>query len=102
LSEGLYSELLGTRVGVSVVIPGGIATDIKKNSDISHTVSKESSKSNMILTPKKAAELIIKAMEQKKLRTYIGKDCRIMSIFYKLSPILAMKMINKVMSANEH
>lgn len=30
LSEGLSSELKGTNVDISVVIPGGIATDIKK------------------------------------------------------------------------
>lgn len=102
LSEGLSSELADTNVSVSVVIPGGIATDIKKNSNISYKVSDDNSKTNMLLTPKKAAELIIKAMEKKKLRTYIGKDCKVMNIFYKLSPSLAMKMINKVMSANEH
>lgn len=102
LSEGLSSELANTNVEVSVVIPGGIATDIKKNSDIAYNVSTESSKTNMLLTPKKAAELIIKAMEKKKLRTYIGKDCIAMNLLYKLNPSFAMNMINKVMSANEH
>lgn len=102
LSEGLSSELSGTNVKVSVIIPGGIATDIKKNSNIEYHVSSESSKSNMVLTPQKAAELIIKAMEKKKLRTYIGKDCNVMNLFYKLNSSLAMKMINKVMSASEH
>jgi len=102
LSEGLSSELVNTNVNVSVVIPGGIATDIKKNSNISHKVSEDSSKSNMLLTPAKAAELIIKAMEHNKLRTYIGRDCKIMNALYKLNPYLAMSMINKVMSANEH
>nr|WP_314464284.1 SDR family oxidoreductase [uncultured Clostridium sp.] len=102
LSEGLSSELADTKVKVSVVIPGGIATDIKKNSDITYHVSTESSKSNMVLTPKKAAELIIQAMEKKKLRTYMGKDCRVMNLLYKLNSSMAMKMINKVMSTNEH
>ncbi|MGC6174604.1 SDR family NAD(P)-dependent oxidoreductase [Lacrimispora sp. 38-1] len=102
LSEGLSSELADTNVKVSVVIPGGIATDIKKNSDIAYSVSTESSKSNMVLTPKKAAELIIKAMEKKKLRSYIGKDCMTMNLLYKLNSTFAMKMIIKVMSANKH
>jgi len=102
MTEGLSSELKGTNVNVSVVIPGGIATDIKKNSDIAYKVSGESSKSNMVLTPAKAAELIIKAMEKKKLRSYIGKDCNVMNALYKLNSIFAMNMINKVMSASEH
>jgi short-subunit dehydrogenase len=102
LSEGLYSELVDTNVNVSIVFPGGIATDIKKNSNISSDASSQSKKSNMILTPQKAAELIIKTMEANKFRVYIGKDCKIMNMPYKLSPSLAMKMINKVMKASEH
>jgi short-subunit dehydrogenase len=102
LSEGLSSELTDTNVNVSVVIPGGIATEIKKNSNISHKVSSDSSKSKMILTPMLAAELTIKAMEKNKLRTYIGKDCNVMNALYKLSSRFAMSMINKVMNSNEH
>ncbi|SCP94865.1 SDR family NAD(P)-dependent oxidoreductase [Anaerobium acetethylicum] len=102
LSEGLSSELADTNVDVSVVIPGGIATAIKKNSNIAHNVSDESSRSQMILTPEKAAVLIINAMEKKRLRTYIGKDCNIMNAIYKLNPFFAMRMINKVMAVGEH
>lgn len=102
LTEGLSSELIDTNVSVSVVIPGGIATDIKKNSNISYNVSTDSKKSNIVLTPTKAAELIIKAMEDKKLRTYIGKDCKAMNALCKVSSRSAMSMINKVMSASEH
>ena len=102
LTEGLSSELIDTNVNVSVVIPGGIATDIKKNSNISYKVSSDSSKSNMVLTPVKAAQLIIQAMENKKLRSYIGKDCKVMNALYKISPRFAMSMINKVMSSSEH
>ncbi|MFT4146471.1 MAG: SDR family NAD(P)-dependent oxidoreductase [Mobilitalea sp.] len=102
LSEGLSSELKATNVKVSVVIPGGIATDIKKNSNIAYSVSKDSEKSSLVLTPVKAAELIIKSMEKKKLRAYIGKDCKAMNALYKLNSFFAMSMINKVMSASEH
>jgi short-subunit dehydrogenase len=102
LTEGLSSELKDTNVNVSVVIPGGIATDIKKNSDIAYSKSASEVKSNMVLTPQKAAELIIQAMEKKKLRAYIGKDCKAMKMLYNLSPKFAMNMINKVMSASKH
>ena len=56
----------------------------------------------MLLTPEKAAELVIKSMEKKKLRSYIGKDCNAMNIMYKISSVFAMNMINKVMSASAH
>jgi len=102
LTESLSSELKGSNVSVSVVIPGGIATDIKKNSNIDYSVSSDNSKANMILSPSRAAELIIKSMEKKKLRHYIGKDCNVMNLLYKMNSVLAMNMINKVMSATAH
>lgn len=103
LSEGLSSELADTNVHVSVIIPGGIATDIKKNSNLASSGSAdESKKANLILTPEQAAKQIIEAMEKNRLRTYIGKDCKVMQAFYKVSSKLAMKMINKVMKASEH
>lgn len=102
LSEGLSSELKDTCVKVSVIIPGGIATDIKKNSDIEYKVSTKQKGSNMVLTPHKAAYLILSAMENNQLRKYIGTDCQIMRFLYQLSPRMAMGMINKVMGSREH
>ncbi len=98
LSEGLYSELKGTNVGVSVVIPGGIATDIMKNSGVDTDVSTVDSKmSKMLLTPEKAAELIIKSMEKNKFRMYIGKDSKLLNKVYKFFPKFAINMINKAL-----
>lgn len=102
LSEGLSSELKDTNIDVSVVIPGGIATDIKKNSSIHYSDSKDNKKEKMLLTPEQAAKKVIQAMESKKLRVYIGKDCNLMNILYKVAPNFAMNTINKVMSANNH
>lgn len=102
LSEGLSSELANTNVNVSVVIPGAIATEIKKNSNIAYSGKNDSSKAGQALSPAQAAGLIINTMEKNKLRAYIGKDCKTMNLLYKLSPSFAMNMINKVMSASEH
>lgn len=103
LSEGLNSELADTNVNVSVVIPGGIATDIKKNSYENGRVMTQEEKDNkMLLTPQKAAELIIEAMEKKKTTVYIGKDSQVMRALYTISPKLAMALINKVMKENQH
>lgn len=102
LSEGLSSELINTNVNVSIIIPGGIATNIVKNSNISFNDLSKNKKSNMLLIPQKAAELIIMAMEKNRLRTYIGKDCKIMNMLYKINSGLAMKMINKVMNIIDH
>ena len=102
LTEELSSELKGTNVKLSVVIPGAIATDIKKNSNVSYSVATDSSKTKMSLSPLKAAKLIIKTMENEKLRSYIGKDCYTMNLLYKINSSFAMNRINKMMSALEH
>lgn len=103
LTEGLRSELNNTNVGVSVVIPGGIATDIKKNSNIeSNTNVDESKMANLLLTPEKAAQMIIDTIEKNKGTCYIGKDCKLMNILNKLSPKLASILINKALAAGNH
>lgn len=102
LSEALYSELLNTNVKVTVVIPGGIATDIKKNSYGSKAMTEEEKKSKMLLTPAKAASLIIKGMETNKFKIIIGKDANLMHILYSFSPKAAISMMSKVMAANSH
>lgn len=103
LTEGLYSELLNTNVNVTVVIPGGIATDIKKNSNVNDTnTSDVQKKSNMLLSPNKAASLIIKGMENNRYKMILGKDAKLMNILYIFSPKRAIRLINKVLGANEH
>lgn len=102
LSEGLYSELRETNVKVSVVLPGGIATDIMKNSNVSNNVAVDSSKTKMLLSPAGAAQLVIKAMEKEKFRTYIGKDCNIMNLLYKINSIFAINLINKMLNMTKH
>ncbi|SNS68811.1 Short-chain dehydrogenase [Anaerovirgula multivorans] len=103
LSEALYSELLNTNVHVTVVIPGGIATDIKKNSyGSSKSAPEEQKNSNMLLSPAKAASLILKGMETDKYKMIIGKDANLMNLLYSFSPKAAISLMNKVMAANSH
>jgi NAD(P)-dependent dehydrogenase (short-subunit alcohol dehydrogenase family) len=101
LTEGLYAELADTNVGVSVVIPGGIATDIMKNSDPNIKTSDVNAKGmKLLLTPKQAAISIITSMEKNKFRMFIGKDANLMNILYKFSPKLAIKLIRKFLKVN--
>lgn len=101
LTEGLYAELAGTNVGVSVVIPGGIATNIMKNSDLGSSVADVTDANDktmkLLLTSKQAARLIISSVEKNKFRMFIGKDAKLMNVLYKVSPKLAIKLIGKVL-----
>ncbi|MFZ2539372.1 SDR family NAD(P)-dependent oxidoreductase [Trichococcus shcherbakoviae] len=101
LTEGLYAEMAGTNMGVSVVIPGGIATNIMKNSDLGINVEDVNVKTTkFLLTPKEAARLIISSVEKNRFRMFIGKDAKLMNVLYKISPKLAIKLIGKVLRVN--
>jgi len=103
LTESLYSELLDTNVHVSVVFPGGIATDIMKNSNINDgaaTTSKQ--KSKLLLSPSLAAKKIISGMEKNKFRMFIGKDSTLMNLIYTLSPNFAIRFIKRAFASKLH
>ena len=102
LSEGLYSELMGTDVHITVVLPGGINTDIAKNSGIDGMQKRDDDDktSKMLLSPNEAANQIIKAMEGNKWRVYIGKDSKLMNFLFSFFPKFAIKTINKMLGDN--
>lgn len=100
LSEGLWIELRNTGVGVSVVIPGGIATDIMGNSGVRNNTGWDArSAGGFLLSPRKAARLIIRATEAGRFRSYLGLDCKIMHFLYTLFPRLSLRLINRVLGA---
>jgi len=97
-TEGLHSELEDTNVSVTVVFPGGVGTDIMKNSGAEGSRKTDSSKKDQsykLLTPQEAAEIIIKGMENDDFRVLAGKDSKMMDFMYRLNPKRAAKMIAK-------
>ncbi|GKU26659.1 SDR family NAD(P)-dependent oxidoreductase [Clostridium folliculivorans] len=103
MTEGLYSELLDTNVHVTLVFPGAMATDIKKNSKLTDKgVTEEEKNSKMLLKPDTAAELIIKGMEKNKYSFCIGKDAKAMNFLYSMNPGFATRLIKRVMGSKEH
>ena len=102
LTTSLYTELKDTNVDVSVVIPGAMATNIKKNSQASnHEITEKDKNNKMLLSPEKAALQIIKTMEKNKLIKYLGKDSATMNIMMKIAPKFSMNLITNIMS-KEH
>ena len=96
-TEGLYAELLGTNVKVTVVFPGAIHTDIAKNSDVKLN-SSSSAKGYKMTEPDNAAEMIINGMEKDAFQLYVGSDAKFMNLLYKLNPRKAIKFIKDKMS----
>jgi short-subunit dehydrogenase len=104
MSEGLYAELLNTPVRVSLVFPGATNTDITKNSDVGSktpsTTKDDVKKMNIkMLSPEKAAKIIIDGMEKNKPQIFTGSDSRFMNILYRLNPVYATKLITKQMQS---
>lgn len=104
-TEALYGEMIGTKIHVSAVFPGAIATNIVKNSldgkDSTIPQSKAGKKYKMI-NPDVAADIIIRGIEKGKPRIFVGKDSKLMDKLYRLIPVKSINMmakrINKMIS----
>lgn len=100
MTEGLRSELLGTNVGVTIVFPGAINTNIAKNSglDMPGGADAESSKFKTTEAPV-AAKAMVDAIEKNSPRLCIGSDAKLMDRLSRLNPVFAAGLIAKQMGS---
>ncbi len=99
LSEGLYAELLETQVGVSVVMPGAVETNITENSgveipNLGESVDEDAYKTT---SAEDAARIILDGIESDRLHIYVGNDSRMMNLAVRIAPRKATHMISKKM-----
>jgi short-subunit dehydrogenase len=99
LTEGLHAECRGTRVRVTVVIPGGMATNMAANSGVSIAIDPEQAAklSKNLTTAESAAAQILDGMERNAYRVLIGRDARLMDLLYRVNPSGAAAMIARQM-----
>jgi NAD(P)-dependent dehydrogenase (short-subunit alcohol dehydrogenase family) len=100
LTEGLYSELLDTDVGVSVIFPGAVRTGITANSgvDIPGGAAVEDGGSSFPTTePDDAARTIVDGIEADRLHVYVGRDSRLMGVMNRLAPRRSTHLIQRKM-----
>lgn len=99
-TEGLRSELLDTKIKVTIVFPGAINTNIAANSGLSSmSNSNKDQQSFKTLSAKKAAEIIINGMESNAYRILVGTDAKFMDFIYRLNPKFAAEFIYKKMKS---
>jgi short-subunit dehydrogenase len=99
-TEGLYSELLDTNVGVTVVFPGAIGTNIAANSGVTTPGGETAAESKIKMTmPYVAGEKILKGIEKNSYRVLIGSDCNMMDFLVRLMPKQATKVIYNQMKS---
>jgi short-subunit dehydrogenase len=102
LTEGLYSELKGTKVGVSTIFPGAVATGIALNSGIMteaqmKEMAAKGGAARKTTSPELAASLIIEGIEKGKFHVLIGPDAKTMYLLSRLMPERAANLIYKNM-----
>ncbi len=98
MTEGLYAELLETTVGVSVVFPGAVATEITSNSGVDVPNMDNIDQSKVRTTsPEDAATIILDGIESDDLHIYVGRDSKTMSLLTRVAPRRATHLIYKQM-----
>lgn len=98
LTEGLYAELRDTRVGVSVVMPGAVGTDISANSGVEVPGGASADASRFPTTsPEDAARIIVDGIESDRLHVFVGRDARLMNLLVRLVPKQATHIIQRQM-----
>ena len=98
-TEGLRSELLNTKVGVTVVFPGAIETNIAANSGMADMTAEGSESSFPTTKADVAAKLMVDAIANNTPRVVIGKDAKTMDFLSRLNPLYAAKLIYKQMAS---
>ena len=105
-TEGLQAELLKSSVSVSIVFPGGVATDITANSGVSTPSGKTAEEAaaeaeaaaSRLTTPQDAAAAIVSAIKTGKPRVRIGKDAVAMDTLGRLLPTKSITLMAKLMA----
>ncbi len=101
-TETLRMELLDTGVGVTCVHPGGIDTNIARDSRIGagglvteamHKKAAESFKKAAITTPDEAARQIWDGVEKRRMRVVIGSDGKLIDWLTRIFPTGYTRML---------
>ncbi|GAA1655663.1 SDR family NAD(P)-dependent oxidoreductase [Catellatospora bangladeshensis] len=92
-TEGLIAEHQGVQPRVSVVFPGGIATNILGNSGITMPGADAKAAAAKLTSPEEAARQIIDAVVSGRPRVVIGQDARMLDRLGRLAPTRAIPFI---------
>lgn len=102
-TESLRHELEETNISVSSVHPGGIKTNIARNSRIGKDTPADYKDQGVKFfdkvaqtSPEKAAEVIVKGIKAKNPRILIGADAQAINFVSRLFPKKYLKVIEKI------
>jgi short-subunit dehydrogenase len=99
-SNALRHELKGSRIGVTVVHPGGVATAIAESARRPQGTAPEEIEAQMkqarrVLTmpPATAGEIIVDAIERRAARVLVGRDAKLLSLLERIAPVSYWKFL---------
>lgn len=101
LSEVLWEELAHTHVGVTVVHPGGVDTNIVRDGRCSELVDQERVLrlfSKYAITPEQAAARIIRAVKRGDRRLCITREAVVLDWLKRLAPLAGNRLAAAVLS----
>jgi NAD(P)-dependent dehydrogenase (short-subunit alcohol dehydrogenase family) len=102
-SNSLRHELVGSKVGVTVVHPGGVATSIADNARVPQGMPPEEvaqrkaiAKKALRMPPEAAAEIIVKGIERRSPRVLVGNDAKFLAFLERLAPTSYWKIFSRL------
>jgi short-subunit dehydrogenase len=103
-SNALRHELEGTRIGVTVVHPGGVATAIARSARAPAGVPEEeialrraASEKMLRMAPQRAGEIIVRAVERRRARVLVGADAVVVALIERLAPVRYWRLLRRVL-----
>lgn len=95
----------GSRIGVTVVHPGGIATNIAESARPAEGTTPEEreaalqrSRRMLKMPPPQAAEIITAAIERRAERVLVGGDAKFMALLERLAPVSYWSLLRPLLS----
>jgi NAD(P)-dependent dehydrogenase (short-subunit alcohol dehydrogenase family) len=102
-SQALAHELEGTRIGVTVVHPGGVATDIANHARLAKGIaaedairSRERANRHLTLPPETAGEIIAEAIAHRRTRVLVGADAKRLAVIERFAPVSYWKVLRRL------
>ena len=106
-SNALRHELEGTRIGVTVVHPGGVATSIARSARAPAGAAAEeialrraASEKLLRMPPERAGEIIVRAVERRRARVLVGGDAVVVALIERLAPVRYWRLLGRCCRAD--
>lgn len=98
MTEALFAELSDTSVGVSIVLPGAIDTNIAANSEVDLGLPDDATpEAGRALPADRAAEVILDGIGKGRLHIVVGSDAKLMYLASRVAPKGAIRLIQQQM-----